>query len=49
LFGNFLVQVIGVITLVCNGGVGLQSIDEFVGVDDVVFLAWSADQPNRVA
>jgi len=49
LFGNFLVQVIGVITLVSNGGVGLQSIDEFVGMGDVVFLTWSTDQPNRVA
>lgn len=48
-FSDFLVQMIGVIALVGDGGIGVQSIDEFMRMGDVVFLSRAADQPDRIA
>jgi hypothetical protein len=42
-------QMISVMPLVGNNGIGFQPIDKFVRMGDVVFLARAANQPDRIA
>ncbi len=48
-FEDSLAQVIGVITLVGDDGVGLKAFDQVVRLGDVVSLAWPEQQADRVA
>jgi hypothetical protein len=40
---------ISVIAFVGDGGGGSEAVDEFVRMGDIVFLAGTADQPDRIA
>jgi hypothetical protein len=47
--GNLLMQVIGIVAFVGDGGCGGKSVDEFVCMGDIVLLSGAADQPDRIA
>lgn len=42
-------QMIGVVTLISKDGADLKPVDEFMRMGDVVFLSWTANQPDRIA
>ena len=42
-------EVIGVVSLVGDGGIGIDTVDQVVGEGDVVTLTGRADQTNRKA
>lgn len=48
-FGDPVDEVVGIVSLVGQGGLGLEAVDERVGEGDIVALAGRADQPNRIA
>ena len=42
-------EVIGVLTLIGDGGIRDEAFDQIMREGDVVALAWRTDQPNRIA
>jgi hypothetical protein len=47
--GDLLVQMIGIVTFVCESCCRFKSVDEFVRAGDVVFLSWAANEPDWIA
>lgn len=48
-FGDPIDEMVGVIALVGQRGLGLKALDEIVGEGDIVALARRADQADRIA